>query len=152
MGASKTYRQGQIRQIIRRQKIMNQEELRLELKKAERPLDVSQETISRDFKEMRLAHTVNGWMETPSMEGEPLFAKMASEFLESVRVAQNLIVLRTGPGHANTVAVALDDENWEEIVGTVAGDDTILVIAEDRDHALQLQQRFLEYVHPRSEP
>jgi len=146
MGASKTYRQGQIRQIIRRQKIMSQEELRLELKKEERPIEISQETLSRDLREMRLARTVKGYMETPSPEGEPLFAKMAALFLETVRVAQNLLVLRTGPGHANTVAVALDNENWDEIVGTVAGDDTILVITEDNARALELQERFMAHV------
>jgi len=151
MGVSKNYRQGQIRQVIRRKKIMSQEELRQELKREERPIEVSQETLSRDLREMRLVRTVKGYMETPSPEGEPLFAKMAAEFLETVRVAQNLLVLRTGPGHANTVAVALDDENWEEIVGTVAGDDTILVIAEDNARALELQRRFLEHVNPTPE-
>ena len=48
-----------------------------------------------------------------------------------MRCAQNLVVLRTAPGHANSVAVALDNEEWPEVVGTIAGDDTILVIAPD---------------------
>src|SRR5258708_9672853 len=114
---------------------MNQEELRNELKKEDPASDVAQETVSRDLRELRVVRTVNGYMETPSPEGERLFGRMAKEFLDTVRRAQNLIVLRTGPGHANSVAVALDDENWEEIIGTVAGDDTILVIAEDSERA-----------------
>ena len=49
--------------------------------------------------------------------------------------AQNLVVLKTSPGHANSVAVALDSESWPEVVGTIAGDDTILVIAPDNPTA-----------------
>ena len=65
--------------------------------------------------------------------GEPggQFAMLATEFLRDVKRAQNLVVLKTAPGHANSVAVALDGENWAEVVGTIAGDDTILVIAPD---------------------
>lgn len=151
MGVSKPYRQEQIRKIIRRQQVFSQEDLRQELKKERPPIEASQETLSRDFRDMRLVRTINGYMETPSQETERLFARMASEFLLSVRTAQNLVVLRTGPGHANTVAVALDDENWDEVVGCVAGDDTILVIAEDNARALELQRRFLEYVNPTPE-
>ena len=59
------------------------------------------------------------------------FRLLAAEFLRDVRVAQNQVVLKTAPGHASSVAVALDDEEWPEIVGTLAGDDTILVICPD---------------------
>ena len=54
-----------------------------------------------------------------------------AEFLQDARVAQNLIVLRTSPGNANALAVALDKASWPEIVGTLAGDDTVLVVAPD---------------------
>jgi transcriptional regulator of arginine metabolism len=60
---------------------------------------------------------------------------LAAEFLNDVRSAQNLVVLKTSPGHANSVAVALDNEEWPEVVGTIAGDDTILVIAPDNPTA-----------------
>ncbi len=56
----------------------------------------------------------------------PDVAAVTAELLQDVRVAQNLLVLRTSPGNANALAVALDKENWPEIVGTIAGDDTIL--------------------------
>ena len=150
MSGSKTFRHEQIKQIIRRQELFTHDELRRELQKI--PINVSQETISRDLAQLRIVKTVKGFIETVSGEGdtEHLFARMAKEFLQSVRAVQNFVVLRTGPGHANTVAVALDVANWEEIVGTIAGDDTILVVAEDTDRALLLQEKFLEYVNPAS--
>ena len=53
----------------------------------------------------------------------PQFSLLAAEFLRDVLRAQNLVILKTSPGHANSVAVALDNEGWPEVVGTIAGDD-----------------------------
>ena len=61
-----------------------------------------------------------------------------------MRSAQNLVVLKTAPGHANSVAVSLDGEEWPEVVGTIAGDDTILVIAPDTETAARVRSRFLD--------
>jgi transcriptional regulator of arginine metabolism len=72
------------------------------------------------------------------------FATLASEFLQDVRQAQNQIVLKTAPGHASSVAVALDDEAWPDVVGTIAGDDTILVICRDTDTAQAVRQKLLQ--------
>jgi transcriptional regulator of arginine metabolism len=77
-------------------------------------------------------------------EAGPSFATLAAEFLHDVRAAQNLVVLKTSPGHANSVAVALDSEDWPEVVGTLAGDDTILVIAPDNATADKVRKRCLE--------
>jgi transcriptional regulator of arginine metabolism len=76
-------------------------------------------------------------------ESGPSFATLAAEFLQDVRMAQNMVVLKTSPGHANSVAVALDSEDWPEVVGTLAGDDTILVIAPDNETAEKVRQRCL---------
>ncbi len=59
------------------------------------------------------------------------FASAAREFLLDIRVAQNLLVLRTPPATANVLASALDQEDWPDVTGTIAGDDTVLVIAPD---------------------
>jgi len=56
------------------------------------------------------------------------------------------VVLKTAPGHANSVAVALDAEEWPGIVGTLAGDDTILVIAPDNDTAAVVEKKFLQFL------
>jgi len=79
-------------------------------------------------------------------EAGPSFASLAAEFLQDVRIAQNMVVLKTSPGHANSVAVALDSEEWPEVVGTLAGDDTILVIAPDNATAETVRRRFMENI------
>jgi transcriptional regulator of arginine metabolism len=71
------------------------------------------------------------------------FTALASEFLQDVRLAQNQVILKTAPGHASSVAVALDDEEWPEIVGTIAGDDTILVICTDSTVASGVHDRLM---------
>jgi transcriptional regulator of arginine metabolism len=81
-----------------------------------------------------------------TLSAGPDLAGVAGEFLRDIRMAQNLIVLRTAPGHANALAAALDQEDIPEVVGTIAGDDTILVIAPDNATAETLRARFLDYV------
>ena len=56
-----------------------------------------------------------------------------------------MVVLKTSPAHASTLAVALDEEEWPEIVGTIAGDDTLLVIAPDSETALRVHDRLLGF-------
>ena len=63
-----------------------------------------------------------------------------------MRQAQNLIVLRTAPGNANALAVAIDTEDSPEVVGTIAGDDTILVVAPDSHTAAKLREKLLGFV------
>jgi transcriptional regulator of arginine metabolism len=138
---SKSYRHGQILKLLRSERISTQEELAQALKKI--GLRTTQVTLSRDIRELRLVKTLEGYAESSPDEAGPHFATLAAEFLLDVRAAQNLVVLRTAPGHANSVAVALDNEEWPEIVGTIAGDDTILVIAQDALTANRVQKKFL---------
>lgn len=139
---SKSYRQGQILKLIRTKHLHTQDELGQELKNL--GLAATQVTLSRDIRELRLVKTPEGYQEMLPEETGPQFTSLATEFLTDVRIAQNLVVLRTSPGHANTVAVALDGEEWPEVVGTIAGDDTILVIATDSSTAELLRNRFME--------
>ena len=139
---SKTYRHGQILKLIRARSIHTQEDLARELQRAGIP--ATQVTLSRDIRELRLVKTPDGYREMLAEESGPSFATLAAEFLHDVRIAQNLVVLRTSPGHANSVAVALDAEDWPEVVGTLAGDDTILVIAPDNVTAEKVRRRCLE--------
>ncbi len=139
---SKSYRQGQILKLIRSKHIHTQEELSGELRTL--GIAATQVTLSRDIRELRLVKTAEGYQEMLPEDTGPQFAQLAAEFLTDVRIAQNLVVLKTSPGHANSVAVALDGEEWPEVVGTVAGDDTILVIAPDLPTAELLRNRFME--------
>ena len=141
---SKSFRQGQIVKLIRAKSISTQDDLAQELKKL--GISATQVTLSRDIHELGLAKTPEGYRQIARSEAGPTLATLAAEFLLDVRLAQHLIVLKTSPGHANSVAVALDDEEWPEVVGTLAGDDTILVITPDNATAEAVRAKFLAMV------
>jgi transcriptional regulator of arginine metabolism len=139
---TKSYRQGQILKLIRGKRIGTQEELAQELKNL--GIAATQVTLSRDIRDLRLVKTREGYQEIAEEEhGQLQFAMLAGEFLRDVLRAQNLVVLKTDPGHANSVAVALDREGWPEVIGTIAGDDTICVITPDTPTAESVQEKLL---------
>ena len=138
---SKSFRQGQILKLVHAKSIYTQDELAQELKKI--GVAATQVTLSRDIRELGLAKTPEGYRQITESEAGPALETLAAEFLLDVRLAQNLIVLKTSPGHANSVAVALDDGEWPEVVGTLAGDDTILVITADNATAESVRAKFL---------
>jgi transcriptional regulator of arginine metabolism len=141
---SKRYRQEQIRRVIRAKAVHTQEELAAELSKIGIP--ATQVTLSRDLRELNLVKTNLGYREldAPNRESTPEsdITELVNDYVVDVRCAQNMLLLKTDPGHASPVAVALDHSNWPEIVGTVAGDDTILIITPDKAVAEQLRRRF----------
>src|SRR5205809_3542742 len=139
---TKSYRQGQILKLIRGKRIHTQEELAQELK--DQGIAATQVTLSRDIRDLRLVKTREGYQEMAEEEHGPQFSLLAAEFLRDVLRAQNLVVLKTAPGHANSAAVALDNEGWPEVVGTIAGDDTICVIASGTATATRIQKKLLE--------
>ncbi len=110
---------------------------------AKRGFPVTQATLSRDINELRLVKTSEGYVLPSEEAAEPLptVSRVVGEFVREVRRAQNLLVIKTIPGSAQPVAVAVDAEGWEEVVGTVAGDDTLLVVALDNKSARDLQLR-----------
>lgn len=126
---TKTFRHGQILRIIRSQSLFTQEDLAKKLR--ELGLEATQVTLSRDIRELGLVKTTDGYRELQRETPHVNIASLVSEFLRDVRPAMNQVVLRTAPGHASSVAVALDSESWPEVLGTIAGDDTILVICSD---------------------
>ena len=138
---TKTYRQGQILKLIRAKRIATQDELAAELSK--QGIAATQVTLSRDIRDLRLVKTREGYKEMAPEEAGPGFKLLAGEFLHDVLLAQNLVVLKTSPGHANSVAVALDAENWPEVVGSIAGDDTILLVTPDNPTAEAVQEKLL---------
>jgi transcriptional regulator of arginine metabolism len=142
---NKSYRQGQILNLIRNRRLHTQEELAAALRA--QGISATQVTLSRDIRELGLIKTPHGYSETPSSTPPgPDFVQVAREFLRDVRVAQNLLVLRTPPGHANALASALDHADWPDVAGTIAGDDTVLVVAPDNKTALSLRTRFLTFL------
>ena len=142
---NKTFRQGQILKLIRAKRILTQEDLARELKEST-GIQATQVTLSRDIRDLGLLKTPQGYRQVSETPPGPGLETAVSEFLQDARVAQNLIVLRTSPGNANALAVALDKQAWPEVVGTLAGDDTILVVTPDASTAAKLRQKLIGLV------
>ncbi|MCE5330117.1 arginine repressor [bacterium] len=145
MGKSKRFKE--IVNIINTKKISSQEMLLNQLQ--DMGFNVTQSTISRDLKNLRLVKKRNlGGEEyyvidnNSIMEKKPLsFEKFVSKLKESVisiKNAANIIVVKTYPGEAQGVAAAFDSMNYNEILGTVAGDDTIICIIDNLENAVKL--------------
>jgi transcriptional regulator of arginine metabolism len=111
-------------------------------------ISATQVTLSRDIRELGLVKTPQGYAahSADAAPTGPGFASVAREFLLDIRVAQNLLVLRTPPATANALASALDQEDWPEVTGTIAGDDTVLVIAPDSQIAEVLRGKLMEFL------
>jgi transcriptional regulator of arginine metabolism len=140
---NKSYRQGQILKLIRSRHPHTQEDLAKALRAIGIP--ATQVTLSRDIRELGLVKTADGYAQGAAEQTSgPDVITLAREFVQDIRVAQNLLVLRTPAGHANSVAVALDQAEWPEVTGTIAGDDTILVVAPDAKTAEALRAKFLK--------
>ena len=143
---AKLARQRAIVELIAQGSISSQEELQRALHR--RSLRVGQATLSRDIHELGVIKTSTGYAlaertSTPEVSLPPI-SRLVREFVLEVRKAQNLLVVKTAVGSAQPVAAALDDENWPEVVGTVAGDDTILIVAPDKRAASKLAGRIRE--------
>ena len=136
---AKTFRQGQILKLIRSRPISTQQDLAQALQRL--GVRATQVTLSRDIRELGLVKTAEGYRQIEAEPAGPELSIVAAEFLWDVRVAQNLIVLKTSPAHASSVAAALDQAEWPEIVGTIAGDDNVLVVAPDARTAAQLSRK-----------
>jgi len=140
---SKAARQKTILEILHKGPVESQEELQGVL--ARRGFDVGQATLSRDIRELGLVKTYDGYMPANgAAAAEPVLpsvSRLVREFVLEVRLAQNLLVLKTSVGSAQPVAASIDAEDWSEVVGTLAGDDTILVISQDNKTAYQLARR-----------
>jgi transcriptional regulator of arginine metabolism len=142
MGAHKTFRQGQILKLVAGDSVANQDELRRRL--GHLGLRVTQATLSRDLRELKLVKSAKGY-QLPAAADEsaalPPLARALREFLLDLRPAQNLLVLKTPPGGAQPLAAAVDGERWKEVAGTLAGDDTVLIIATSPAARAALQKR-----------
>jgi len=148
MNKNKRLRQGQILKVVGEQPIGSQEDLRKEL--ARRGMRVNQATLSRDIHEIGLVKTAEGYrtLAGAAATSEPVaaapLARVLKEFLMDMRPAQNILVLKTPPGSAQPLAVAIDSEKWKEVAGTVAGDDTVLIVTPSPKARLALQNRLEE--------
>ena len=147
MGVQKRYRQGQILKLLTGQTVASQDELRRQL--IHLGVRVTQATLSRDMRELRLVKTTDGYRPLSSATTEesaplPTLARALKEFLLDIRPAQNMLVLKTPPGGAQPLAAAVDSERWKEVAGSLAGDDTVLIITPSRTARVGIQKRIEE--------
>ena len=143
MNAGKKFRQGQILRLVGRETIENQDDLRRRL--AHQRLRVTQATLSRDIHELKLVKTEEGYKQAAAAAEEsvalPPITRAVREFLLDIRPAENLLVLKTPPGGAQPLAAALDSAKFAEVAGTIAGDDTVLIVTPRRKARAALQSR-----------
>src|SRR5579863_2104583 len=141
---SKMARQKAILDLLKDGPVASQEELQRELGK--RGFSVGQATLSRDIHTLGLAKTAGSYTLTQTESiGEPALppiSRLVREFVVQARTAQNLLVIKTSVGSAQPVAAALDEKDWPEAIGTLAGDDTILMVCRDKKAARRLAERF----------
>ena len=146
----KSRRQAVILELIDREGLHSQELLRKRLR--QRGFEATQATISRDIADLGLVTRAGdgAYMRAGADATNPETAltaleRAAAEFLRRIDRVQQLVVVRTGAGQAQPLALAIDRARLAETVGTIAGDDTILVIAKDTRRAAAFAKRLSEY-------
>lgn len=146
---TKGQRHIKIREIITNEEIETQDDLVKRLR--EEGFNVTQATVSRDIKELHL-------VKVPLADGRYKYSlpkeqrfnpiqKLKRALIDSfvsIDYTNNLIVMKTLPGNANAIGALIDNLDWEEIMGTICGDDTILIICKKNEHTSLVTQRFLE--------
>jgi transcriptional regulator of arginine metabolism len=146
----KLQRHNAIRDLLSSSLVTNQDELRRKLRR--RGFAVTQATLSRDIHELRLSkgpggyvfpngNGANGHTSTEEDDSPPTVEEMIESFGMRVRQAMNQVVVGTVMGGAQPFAAALDHAGWNEVVGTIAGDDTVLIICPDIRHAGVVEAR-----------
>ncbi len=143
-------RQDLILELVDREPLRSQEQLRQRLGRL--GVEATQATLSRDIRELGLVKRPgDGAYQRPSPElMSPASAKSgleraAADFMRGADRVRQMVVIRTGVGHAQPLALAIDRAHLPEVVGTIAGDDTILVIARDDRRAAALVRRLESY-------
>ena len=143
----KARRQMKVQEIITKEIIHTQEDLADKLHLS--GFDVTQATVSRDIKEM-------GLIKVPSADDDYRYAvpreahptnlqerlkRVLRETVVSINDTESLVVIRTIPGNAHALAAVMDNSNWEEVIGTVAGDDTILLVIKPKEAVAVVLER-----------
>ena len=149
---SKRDRHAQILDVLKGHRVTSQEALRELL--LERGTEVTQATLSRDIRELRLVKVPGAdgtghyslpdeWESTPPLES------LLPTLFQSAEGVDNLLVVRTMKGGAQTVAAGIDWEEWPEVLGTLAGDDTILIILRESETLDTIRERIERMAAPR---
>jgi transcriptional regulator of arginine metabolism len=150
MEVIKRLRQQQIRDLIATRTVRTQHELAAALR--ERGYRATQATISRDVSEMGLikqtrngerGYAVQPRVEQPESSGEERLASILRDLPVEIRPAGLMIVVKAVPGSAHAIAAALDRSGWDEVAGSIAGDDTVFIATSDRRGAERVRRRLM---------
>ena len=148
----KTERHRKILELISDNAVTTQEELMAMLSDA--GFRVTQATVSRDIKELRLVKTLSRSGKYRYSTGSDTISDMSSKFYSlfsdsvlSVEAAQNMLVVRCMTGMAQAVCASLDSMHWPGFVGTLAGDDTIFIVCRTEGDALETQEEFRKLIN-----
>ena len=142
----KTTRQAKILELIQKKDVETQEELSAYLEKE--GFQVTQATVSRDIRELKLTKisTDNGRQKYAVITDAEKYARVLREGFLSVDAAENIVVIKTVSGMAGAVAAAVDAMRMQEIVGSLAGDDTILCVIRTSDDAVHIMKKLRKIV------
>ncbi|HZE97120.1 MAG TPA: arginine repressor [Planctomycetota bacterium] len=147
--SSKADRQNALLDLIARHPIATQAEIKDRLR--ERGIAADQATLSRDIRELGLikasedgVHYRYAPVEAVASPGHPKASAILARLVRKIECSGNLLVVKTDPGEASPVGLALDRMSWPEVVGTVAGDDTLLVVAREGSPARKLAKKILD--------
>ena len=145
----KNRRQRRILEIVSNETIGTQKELAERLQ--QEGFETTQATISRDIKELLLVKVNIGGdrykyviaQETPVTDAK--LRMVLREFILSYDYRENLLILNTAPGNANTVASAIDRARWPQVIGTLAGDDTVMLVIKPKEAVQEVVEKIEDY-------
>lgn len=145
----KNRRQRRILEIVSNETIGTQKELAERLQ--QEGFEITQATISRDIKELLLVKVNIGGdrykyviaQETPVTDAK--LRMVLREFILSYDYSENLLILNTAPGNANTVASAIDRARWPQVIGTLAGDDTVMLVIKPKEAVQEVVEKIEDY-------
>jgi transcriptional regulator of arginine metabolism len=142
----KKARQGRILGIARKRPVRSQEELSSLLK--QEGIGVTQATLSRDIRELGLVK-VRGSYQLPgdvaSIPSNDAVRRAFEQFVIQTGLSGNIVIIKTAPGNAHSVGVVLDAAQWPEVMGTIAGDDTIFVLLRNGHLGKRVMDRIREF-------
>jgi len=143
----KIQRQNKILKLVRSELISSQ--LGLSQRLGAEGIRVTQATLSRDLRNLNLVKTAQGYKLPEAVTHSPgshpplRLRQTLAQCMTEVAAAHNMVVVKTHPGNASSLALSLDNVGWKDIVGTVAGDDTILVVTQDAAKARAVKRRLM---------
>jgi transcriptional regulator of arginine metabolism len=143
---SKKARQGKILELARKRQVRSQEELSSLLLREGIP--VAQSTLSRDIRELGLVKIRGSYQISGELHSAPpaeVLRRAFTQFVIRTGVSGNIVMIQTSPGNAHSVGVVLDAAQWPEVLGTVAGDDTIFVLLRSGNYGKKVLGRIREF-------